>query len=142
MFIKQNIVLGLGYIMFCLLIGEVHPFTLVPMYSSFPSWAYSFYLSDDDNRLLPLANYFNCGDDALSHYYSNICERKHIAYGNQAETKSQLENIGEQMINQLQSHQYKSIQKPTIRLHRVCYFLRNNSITSTDIIMYERKWNE
>src|SRR4051812_49033319 len=34
-FVRKNMLLALAYIAACLLIGEVHPFTRVPMYNKF-----------------------------------------------------------------------------------------------------------
>ena len=136
------IIIGITYIVLSLLIGEVHPFTVVPMYSSFPNWAYSFYLSDSTSRLLPIANYFKYADDELGHNYAAICEQQKIVYGNQTETKIQLECVGKQMFGLLQAHQVAPLLQSYIQLHRVCYFMQRDSINVADIIIYEGKWNE
>lgn len=128
---------GLVYVLLSLLIGEQHPFTRVPMYSTFPNYAYSFYLSDTANNLLPLARYYHLADDELSHHYSAICEAQHIPYGNQCESPAQLQTIGRAMLNKLKPYRYAPLPAGNIQLHRVCYFLQGDTIAQNDLVMFE-----
>ncbi len=133
----QNVLVGIGYVVLSLLIGEQHPFTLVPMYNNLPNYAYSFYLSDDKGQILPFAKYFKCADDYPAHTYNAICENKKIRSGNRLETKQQLSEIGKQMIADLKEHQFALLPKSRIQLHRICYFLERDSLKKDDYLMYE-----
>lgn len=134
--------IGALYLLLSLFIGEQHPFTRVPMYSSFPNYAYSFYLSDSANNLLPLATYYHLADDELSHHYSSICEGKKNPYGNQIETAEQLQSVGKLMFEKLKPYQYASLSTEKMRLHRVCYYLSENKIRQTDIVLFETNIDE
>lgn len=133
----QNVLVGVVYVVLSLLIGEQHPFTLVPMYSNLPNYAYSFYLSDDKGQILPFAKYFKCADDYPAHTYNAICEDKKISYGNGLETEEQLAEIGKQMIAELKEHQYALLPKGQVQLHRINYFMENDSLKEVDSKMYE-----
>jgi len=128
---------GGGYLFLSLLFGEHHPFTLVPMYNSFPNYAYSFYLADSTNRLLPLAQYYSLADDELSHHYSSICQVQNIAFGNQCESPDQLQKIGSAMFAKLKHYRYAELPARKIQLHRVCYFLQADTIAQNDLVMFE-----
>jgi hypothetical protein len=128
------------YVLLSLLIGEVHPFTKVPMYSNFPNWAYSFYLCDSSNTLLPIRNYFTCADDELSHQYSAICERLHINYGNQIETKVQLDSIGKVLFLFLKEKQINPLPMNRIKIKRVCYKIHQNQLSQVEVILFDGNW--
>lgn len=138
----HKFIVGGIYIMLSLLLGELHPFTLVPMYNSIPNYAYSFYLSDSSNHLLPLGDYYYLANDELSHKYTTICEREHIKHGDQQETMQQLQIVGNAMFGKMKEYQRKKLPAGSIRLHRVCYFLRNDSILQSDLVMFEKLQNE
>ncbi len=132
---------GLLYLGLSLFFGEVHPFTTVPMYSNFPNWAYSFYISNPSGRLVPVTHYYNCASDELSHQYSAICSQLHIPYGNRIETARQLQTIGQAMFAFLQKRQIKLLpEKERLQLHRVCYYIQNDTIASQDTVLYEESF--
>lgn len=131
------IMVGLCYIALSVWFGEVHPFTVVPMYNNFPNWAYSFYMSDKNNNIIPIATYFNYKDDELSHNFSAICSSENISYANKTIVDPELLKVGKLMALQLFKKKIKPLDTDSVRLHRVCYFLCNDSICSTDLILYE-----
>lgn len=125
------------YTTLSLIIGEVHPFTTVPMYSHFPNWAYSFYLSNQQGRVIPYGHYFAFADDELSHRYFALCQQLHIPADNRAETTAQRQQVGQQLFAQLKAARVKPLPAGTIRLHRVCYYLQADTIAKQDIVLYE-----
>jgi hypothetical protein len=130
----------LGYIFLSLIFGEEHPFTKVPMYANFPNWAYSFYITDSNNILLPVRKYFSCANDELSHQYSAICERLKINYGNQSESGTQLDSIGAELIVFLKSRQVKPLPVNQIQLTRVCYSISQNKISQKEVKLFYGNW--
>ncbi len=130
--------LGVIYLAASLLIGEQHPFTLVPMYNSFQNYAYSFYLSDSTGTLIPFTRHFDCHNDYLSHIYGSVCDKNNIRHGNQIETDEQLKLIGKSMMEELNKHQRSLLPTGIIQLHRVCYFAQGGSMKENDKMMYEQ----
>jgi len=59
------------YVGLSLAIGEVHPFTKVPMYSSFQSEITIFSLQDTSGNLIPFNNYSKLSSGAVMHKYFN-----------------------------------------------------------------------
>ena len=129
-----------AYVLLSLIFGEVHPFTKVPMYSTFPNWAYSFYISDSTNTIIPTRRYFSCADDELSHQYAAICERLGINYGNQIETQVQLDSIGKVMFLFLKEKQIKPLPMNRIKIKRVCYKIHQNQISQVEVILFDGNW--
>ncbi len=129
--------LGLSYVVLSLLIGEVHPFSLVPMYNNFPNYAYAFYVSDEEGKLLPVNTYFNYGAGDLSHNYVAVCESQKVFHGYNRETSGQLAAVGKVMLQKLYTFKRDSVPAQRLQLHRVNYTLTNDSITSKDVLMYE-----
>jgi hypothetical protein len=136
--LSKNISFGLCYLILCLMVGEVHPFTVVPMYNNFPNWAYAFFVTDIEGKLLPGVKYFKTSSADLSHRYWAICERDRITCGNQTETKEELRKVGEVMLKDLMNNNLREFPSDTIQLHRVSYYFQNDSILSTNVLMYER----
>jgi hypothetical protein len=135
--VRQNISLGLCYIIISLIVGECHPFSLVSMYNSFPDKACTFYLSDSKGTLLPLARYYHYITGDLTHNYNAICRSMGINGGNQAETVEQLHTIAKSMMAILEQRCFSKPVADTVQLHQVYYFLKGDSIRSSDIIIYE-----
>jgi hypothetical protein len=99
------------YLGLCLWIGEVHPFTLVPMYNSFPNYGYAFYITDEHNKVLPIKKYFSYQSGNLGHYYNAMA--------------------------QLAEKCYKLPSAEAIVLHRACFTLVNDSIEQHDVVMHQ-----
>ncbi len=134
---EQNISVGLCYVILSLIIGECHPFSLVDMYNRFPEKACTFYLTDTKGKLLPIENYYHYKTGDLTHNYNAICKSKNITGDNHTLTSEQLHNIGEIMMSQLGQRCFSKPLANTIQLHQIYFFLKNDSIQSNDIIMYE-----
>ncbi len=132
----RGIILGLLYVAASIIIGEQHPFTLVPMYNGFPNYAYSFSMTTADGTLLPFNVYFDCKDDFPSHLYGSICDKMGINAGNETETDMQLKRVGEAMLLSLKRYSTQPLPKGEIQLHRICYYSENELIKSSAKKMY------
>lgn len=71
---KKFYLLFVMYVVLSLAIGEVHPFTKVPMYSSFQEKITIFSLQDTSGNLLPFNKYSNLSTGPLMHKYFNAVE--------------------------------------------------------------------
>ncbi len=136
--ILRNTSFGLGYLLLCLFLGEMHPFSLLPMYDSFPNWAYAFYVSDKQDNLLPNNKHFTIPAMDLAHNYYTICEDQKINTGYERETKEELNKAGEIMLEKLLAKRANTLTADTIQLHRICYSLEGDSVIAHNTIMYER----
>lgn len=137
--IKYKFVAVAVLYMFCsVFIGEIHPFSRFPMYNSFPNWSYAFYLTDENNKLIP-ANELNTNGGKMGHTFYSICETKKINYGDGKESKKELQNIGKEMIDLILLNNKKAIKKRSkIALHRVYFYYQKDTIRNINKIIYER----
>jgi hypothetical protein len=127
-FIRKNMLLGLAYILLCLLIGEVHPFTRVPMYNKFDDYAYSFKLTDSDDQLIPISKYYRISSAGLGHKYSLFMQNPEaLAYS------------GRELLNQLQESRKAKPPADSLRLYLVRHYLTNDSLLQTETLMYADK---
>lgn len=77
--------------------GEIHPFSQYPMYSTFPNWAYVFYVTDQHDSLLP-AQTLGVSSNQLGHMYYGICKKNGISVGDGKETTQELNRAGDEML--------------------------------------------
>lgn len=132
------IAVALFYIFCSLIVGEVHPFSRFPMYSSFPNWSYAFYLADENGKLIP-AKELNTTGGKMGHTFYSICESKNIDYGDDMESKIELQKIGKQMMDLiLLNNTTSNIKYSRIALHRIYFYYKNDSIKKNNTIIYER----
>lgn len=137
---KNNLILNkfsiaIGYFSISLFVGEWHPFTQVPMYNSFPNYAYAFYLADSTHRpLISLPGKYNSG--FISHQYSSIAESKNIFHGQCAETKEQNQLIGKVILDAFLNDPQKELPEGEIELHRISFVFVNDHIVKNDLILY------
>lgn len=124
--------LGIGYLLLSLTIGEVHPFTLVPMYNHFPNWSYAFYLTDEKNQLIPLKEHFRYSAGNFGHHFCAVAEDENISYGERRESDSELNLIGEKMLLKLSGQCYKKTEAEEVRLHRLCFYWEGDSVQTED----------
>ncbi|MEY4659585.1 MAG: hypothetical protein ACO29Q_10700 [Crocinitomicaceae bacterium] len=116
------------------LLGEFHPFTKFPMYSSFPNYSYVFYLTDLNGEFIPLTKYGTYGG-AFSHVFFSTANDMNIQNGYGKESKAELAQIGQKMMRHLE---LKSKQHVTgIQIHRIHFFHQGPSIVKRDKVIYE-----
>ena len=70
---------ALLYIIGVLLFNETHPFSRFPMYSNFPNWSYSFYLTDEANEIIPFSSLETTGS-SVGHLYGSVSDELNIPY--------------------------------------------------------------
>jgi hypothetical protein len=116
--------LFLSYILLCLCLSELHPFSRYPMYNQLSSQAYVFFITTN-GELIPLEEHYNFTADDLGHLYSTICGRHH--YSANATNTIILDTIGREMFNYLISTQKATPSFDSISLKRLSY-----TIDSTD----------
>lgn len=129
----------LGYTGLALWIGEIHPFTLVPMYNQFPNWSYAYYLTNEKQEMIPIKTHFNYHAGSLSHLFCGIAAEKKIAYGNMMESEEDLAVIGTRMLFQLKPFLKKDFTGEQIQIHRKTFFIQHEQISSRDQILASMK---
>ncbi len=135
--IKYKIIaVAILYMSCSLLIGEIHPFSCFPMYSSFPNWSYAFYLADKNNKLIP-AEEFQTNGGKMGHLFYSICESKKTVYGNGVESNIELQTTGKEMMDLILLNN-KSTKHSKVALHRIYFFYQNDTIKQQNKIIYER----
>lgn len=132
------IAVAILYMCSSLLIGEIHPFSCFPMYSSFPNWSYAFYLTDKNDKLIP-AKEFHTNGGKMGHIFYSICESKKTIYGNGMESDKELQTIGKEMMNLIVLNN-KSAKYSNIALHRIYFYYQNDTIKQQNKIIYERNF--
>jgi hypothetical protein len=135
-FIKQNIAVGICYVLLSLFIGECHPFSRVSMYDSFPDKSYTFYLSDNNGQQIPLKKHYRFSTGDLTHFYNAYCETHHISREMNGATVAQLQEIGAAMLAELKEREFLLPVADSIQLHAVYFLLKADSIYTHDILMY------
>ena len=132
------IAIALFYMFFSLIIGETHPFSCFPMYSSFPNWSYAFYLADENDKLIP-AEQFQTTGGKMGHTFYSICESKKTIYGEGKESKIELQTIGKEMMDLiLLNNKISTINHSKIALHRIYFYYQKDTIRKINQVIYER----
>lgn len=137
--IKYKIIaVAVFYMFFSLLLGETHPFSCFPMYSSFPNWSYAFYLADENDKLIP-SEELNTTGGKMGHTFYSICESKKIIYGDGRESKIELQTIGKEMMDLiLLNNKISTIKHSKIAIHRIYFYYEKDTIKKINQILYER----
>ena len=107
---------------------EFHPFSRYPMYSSFPNYAYSFYVSDSTGQLLPYKNFFSVRASEVSPQYCEVFDNHGWVRGLGRETDSQLQTCGAELMANLIRAKKEALPASTIQLHRLYYRFDKDSI--------------
>lgn len=137
--IKYKIVaIAILYMCCSLLIGEIHPFSCFPMYSSFPNWSYAFYFANKNDKLIPAEEFHTTGAK-IGHTFYSVCSSKKILYGNGMESDKELQTIGKEMMDLIVLNN-KSTKYSNIALHRIYFFYQNDTIKQQNKIIYERNF--
>ena len=118
-------------------IGENHPFTRVPMYHSFPDYAYVFYLEDENQQVIPFKPVSKLHAPEVSHLYFSALRDRGIKYGKgQEDSLFVLYELGEEMYSNIS---WKIDPFETCAsLRRTQYQLNDGVLKVTDKILYER----
>lgn len=125
------------YILLSLFMNEFHPFSRFPMYSSFPNWSYSFFITDSSNQFIPFKK-VNISGGEMGHWFYSICESKKIKYGDGMESKQDLKLVGKEMMNLLwRRNDFSDNKKTDIKLYRLYYSYNADTIQKKYFILYD-----
>lgn len=138
-FIRKNLMLGLVYLILCMLIGEVHPFTQMPMYNKFVNYAYSFKVTDKEGKVIPVNRHYRANCGSLAHKFYAISNSLGVNCGFEKETTLELQLIGKQLMKELQASRKTNPPADTICLYLVNHSFENDSIVKTERLMYAAK---
>jgi hypothetical protein len=119
------------------IIGEQHPFSRIPMYHSFPNYAYVFSLSDKNDRLIPLQNVSPLGAAELSHLYYTSLYNHEILYGYAREDSFNLEIIGADMINNTPWINPNFLADSCFYLNRQYFFVSDKGFKVINKVIYD-----
>ncbi len=136
-FIRKNLIVGIIYLSLCLILGENHPFSLVPMYNKFPNSANVIHFCDGQGKIVPSVKQFHIKSADLAHQYSTICERNNLPPFAEPDSVGQLPNAGKILFDKTLAESPHNGFTGDLQIRRLCYYMQNDSIYSRDIIMYE-----
>ena len=135
LFKTKTIVIIFIYLIGLMIFGEVHPFSEFPMYNSFANWSYAFYITDDNDSLIPCRK-LNTRGVNLGHSFYEICNERNIDYGDGLESIDDLNKVGFEMMRiVLNNPENKNIKK--LKLWRTYYYYKNDSIIHKKLLIYE-----
>ena len=113
------------------------------MYNNFPNWSYVFYFADENGKLIPAEN-LNTDGIKLGYLFYTIAQNQHIPYGGGIESKNELNQIGQKMMEEVfsgtsaRTYIKKTYRK--LKLIRIYYSFQNNSIDQQTDMMYEMEF--
>ena len=130
------------YVVICVWIGkDFHPFSMFPMYNSFPNYSYAFYLKNERGELVPFRKNLSAGKNAgaMAHQYASFYNFHHYNAGFGEESKTSLNEAGKELMGTLlQGESGRNFNFDTLFLYRRYYRLSNDSINYRDDLVYEQ----
>lgn len=130
--------IAICYLLISLFKGEFHPFTRVPMYNSFPNYAYIFYITDAMGKNLCVTNeHLNSG--YLSHIYCSITSKYHLFYGFRKETKAEMNFVAQKMFENFKNERNIILPKGDIHLIRISFSIENEKLYKQNDLIYTYK---
>jgi hypothetical protein len=130
--------IAICYLLISLLVGEFNPFTRVPMYNSFPNYAYTFYITDAYGKNLCATNeHLNSGN--LSHIYCSIVSKYNLFYGFRKETKQEMNLVAGEMFNNFKNDSKVKLPKGLIFLRRISFSIENEKLCKQNDLIYTFK---
>ena len=130
------------YVVISLLIGkDFHPFSLFPMYNSFPNYSYVFYLKNERGEIVPYTQRFTLAKNAgsVAHQYSSFFNFHHYRSGFGEEDSVHLKEAGKELMGMLlQGENTSKFGFDTLMLYRRYYRLHNDSLNYQDDLIYEQ----
>ena len=127
----------LAYMVCSKIIGNQYPFARYDMYSTIPNYAYSFYITDENDIFLD-SLFFNVRN-LLAHQYSSTCQSYQFSYGYENETQEELSIIGEKMLDaSLSTIDISKLNVKTLCLYRVNFLIEKQKIRKHELLMFEK----
>lgn len=122
-----------GFIFISLIVKEFHPFTKSQMYNSFPTQSHNFYITDHQNNILPIRDYFNYSSQDLAHNFEALSNYK---YPKKELNEAQIKDIGKELFSVMLLHQKKTLPKEEIKLYRMENHLENKKIIHSKFLIF------
>ncbi|MBS1624592.1 MAG: hypothetical protein JST83_11265 [Bacteroidetes bacterium] len=138
----QSLSLGICYVILSLCIGECHPFSRVSMYDSFPQDAYTFYISDGQNAVLPLTRYSRMTTDGVTHFFNAWREYRKVSADTLMKNERLYAEAGQAIAREIRKHQYANHPLGDFRVHEIFFFAQGDTIKNEDKVMYESRGEE
>jgi hypothetical protein len=139
-FLRKHLWLGVLYIVLSLAIGEQHPFTLVPMYTSFINEARVLSLTTANGQPIVLKGKFNVHSGGLMHRY--FAKRNAIEASSPNLTeKEQNKIIGSFLIDEITNSSLASCSSDTLQLHLLTYHLHDHELKYASTLIYAKDLN-
>jgi hypothetical protein len=139
LFVMKGVFLFALYVGLSLMLDEFHPFSRFPMYDSFPNYAYSFYIADSKDELVPFREDFRTQANEISHMYCEICDEHKFARGFGQETEQQLNIVGQELLTYILHARKKPLTMDSLSIHRVYYQFEEGKIITHDQQLCKRK---
>ena len=126
-------IIGMIYLVLCLLIGEEHPFSRVEMYDSFPKESEAFYLSNIKGNPIQLQKYFHYSSGNLAHNYYTIENRlSHTVPAQKIKRET-----AKLLYLQLKQYQFIPLDQDTIQLRRMTFSYSDKRLLQISEVLYE-----
>jgi hypothetical protein len=138
----NNYSIFIAYVLICLVIGtEFHPFSNFPMYSSFPNSAYVFFLKNEQDKIVPLHQYFNQAKNTgyLAHIFYSSFKYHRYVNASDYDNPVYLKTAGKEMMHViLKDENTTALDFDSLKLYRRNYYLKSDSIKYQDVLIYEQ----
>ena len=123
-FIREKMTVFVVYFSLCWFIGEVHPFTMVPMYTSFQKELIIYSLANENNTLLPNQSYSTLASGQIMHKCSALRSRL-----NKTQDQTEVNNfLQQEILNQIHQNKFENIPMKKLHLVENRIFIQNDSI--------------
>ena len=138
----KNYALLLFYLVASLLIGkEFHPFSLFPMYNSFPNWSYVFYLKNEKNEMVCYRKDLAHGEiknaGTVAHAFYSFFNFHNYRYGSGKEDTLQFNAAGKKLLTMIiAGEDFTHFKYDSLKLYRRYYHLEKEQIVYRDDLMY------
>lgn len=127
--IKISLILFCTYLILAPFFDGNHPFSTFSMYNSLPNWAYNFRLENKQGELIPFQQISKFTSTDATDLYGAFMHKKHIDYGFGKESKKNLTEVGDYMLNELIDEDKLAISKlKDIYLTRIHLFVKDDRI--------------
>lgn len=126
-------IIFLGFIFISLIVKEYPPFTKSQMYSSFPTQSHNFYITDHQNNILPIHEYFNYSSQDLAHNFDALSNYK---FPKKELNETQIKELGKELFSVMLLHQNKILPKEEIKFYRMENSFKNKEIIHSKFLIY------
>ncbi|MEZ4929721.1 MAG: hypothetical protein R2777_06895 [Chitinophagales bacterium] len=138
---KITLFLFVGYLVVSPILNGNHPFSTFPMYNILSEGAYNFVLQDKNGEVVPYNSISKYTSIDVPDLYEAFLTERNIPYGNQMETKEQLNLVGDYLINILIDEDKRKKQGyDYIQLNRLYFTIENDKIVTFKTTLSEKTY--